>query len=128
MRPLTVAGLRSSRPLSWRRLPVCGCSGGGKSRFRGVESELHSGLIGGRPEGGEQVADLFLAAVNDLAGGGLVDGVGDIATELRELALQLLEQFVGGQLRLGLHGRLLTENGPTQGQGMQRRERKCLTV
>src|SRR5947208_1986617 len=120
MRPLTVAGLRSSRPLSWRRLPVCACSGGGKSRFRGVESELHSGLIGGLSEVGEQVADLFLAAVKDLAGGGLVDGVGDISTELLELALELLQQFVGGELRLGVHGRLLAENGPTQGQGMER--------
>src|SRR5690242_19485650 len=118
MRPLTVAGLRSCRPLPWRRLPICGWSGGGKSRFRGVESELHSGLIGGLPEVGEQVADLFLAAVNDPSGGGLVDGVGDIAIESLELALELLEQFVGGEVRLGLQGRLLAENGLTEGEGM----------
>jgi hypothetical protein len=53
--------------------------------LRGIESELHGGLIGGLAEVGEQIADFLLAGVDDLAGGSLVDGRGDILTKLLEL-------------------------------------------
>src|SRR6266436_1002958 len=98
MRPLMVRGWIFSRPLSWRHLPVWGCRGGGKSRLRGVESQLHSGLVSGLSEDAEQVADLLLAGVDDLAGGGLVNGCGDVLTESLELAVQLRQQVVGRQL------------------------------
>jgi hypothetical protein len=49
--------------------------------LRGVESGLQGGLVGVLPEVGEEVADAFLAGAEDLAGGGLVDGVGDLLAE-----------------------------------------------
>jgi hypothetical protein len=67
--------------------------------LRGIEAELHGGLIGLLPEAREQVADLLLAVGEDAAGGGLVDGVGDGAAELLELATQAGDQFVSGGLR-----------------------------
>lgn len=54
--------------------------------MRGVGAELEGGLIGGLAKVREQVADLFLAAVNDLAGRSRVDGGSDILTELLEAA------------------------------------------
>ena len=44
--------------------------------MRGVEAELDCGLVGGSPEVGEEVANLLLAGVDDLAGGCAVDGGG----------------------------------------------------
>jgi hypothetical protein len=41
--------------------------------LRGVEAKLEGGLEGGLPEVGEEVADLLLALVDDLASLGLVD-------------------------------------------------------
>ena len=76
----------------------------GGSRLRGVLAELDGGLVGGRAEVGEEVADLLLAGVDGLAGGGGVDGGGDVVTELLEAAAQLLREGVGGQGRLGGHG------------------------
>jgi hypothetical protein len=70
--------------------------------LRGVEAELHGSLVRLLPEAGEQVADLLLAVGEDAAGGCLVDGVGDGAAELLELAAQAGDQFVGGGLRRGV--------------------------
>jgi hypothetical protein len=77
--------------------------------LRGVESGLHGGLVGVLSEVGEEVADAFLAGVDDLAGWGQVDGVGDLLAEQREALVQLLAEVVGGELRLGVHGRLQQE-------------------
>jgi len=75
--------------------------------LRGVGAELDGGLIGGLAEVSEKVADLFLAAVDDLAGRSGVDGVGHILTKLLEAAPQLIQQGVCRQNRCGWHGVLL---------------------
>ncbi len=79
--------------------------------MRGVEAELDGGLVGVVSEDGEQVADLLLAGVDVLAGGGTVDGVGDVLAELLELAAELLEERLGRELGLGVHGCLLAGTG-----------------
>jgi hypothetical protein len=76
--------------------------------LRGIEAELDGGLIGGQSEVGEEVADLLLAGVDDLAGGGGVDRGRHILTESLEATAQLLQEGVGEQGRFGGHGRLLT--------------------
>src|SRR5690348_15467637 len=102
MRPLTVKTVCSAGPLFCRGVPVWGWSGGGESRLRGVAAELQGGLVGGLSEVGEEVADLLLAGVDDVAGGGAVDGIGHVLTELLEAAAQLVQQ--GGR-RQGGFGR-----------------------
>jgi hypothetical protein len=82
--------------------------------LRGIEAELDGGLIGGLPEVGEKVADLLFAGVDDLAGGGGVDGGSHTLTKLLEAAPQLLEKGVGGQEGFGGHG-LLLGGGATGG-------------
>ena len=57
--------------------------------MRGVEAELDGGLKRGQSEVGEEVADLLLAGVDDLAGGGEVDRSGHILTKLLEATAQL---------------------------------------
>src|SRR5262245_57225113 len=104
MRPLTVRMVCSSGPLFCRGLPVSGWAGGGGSRLRGVEAELHGGLVGGLPEVGEQVPHLLLGGVDDLTGGGLVDSGGHVRAELLEVTAHLLEEVVGGKLGLLVHG------------------------
>jgi hypothetical protein len=47
---------------------------------------LDGGLVGELAETSEEVANLLLAGIDDLAGWGLVDGVGYPLTELLELA------------------------------------------
>jgi len=74
--------------------------------LRGFEAELECGLIGGQAKVGEQVADLLLGGVEDLAGGGGVDGGGDVMAKLLELTAQLVEQILGRKLRLVGHGGL----------------------
>ena len=75
--------------------------------MRGLGAELDGGLIGGLAEVSEEVADPFLAAVDDLAGRSGVDGVGHILTKLLEAAPQLIQQDVRRQKRCGWHGVLL---------------------
>lgn len=48
--------------------------------MRGVGAELDRGLIGSLSEIREEVADLLLAGIDDLAGGRLVDGGGYLLT------------------------------------------------
>ena len=103
MRPLTVKTVCSAGPLFCKGVAVCGWSGGGKSRLRGVGAELQGGLVGGLSEVGEEVADLLLAGVDDLAGGGAVDGGGHVLTQLLETTAQLLQQGVRRQGRFGRH-------------------------
>jgi hypothetical protein len=79
--------------------------------LRGFESELEGGLEGGGAEVSEQVADLLLAGVDDLPGGGLVDGVGHVAAERLETASQLFEQVLGGELGLAVHGGVSLRRG-----------------
>src|SRR5262245_49095652 len=103
MRPLPVRTVCSSGPLFCRGWPVVGCRGGGESRLRGFESELECGLVGGQTEVGEEVADLLLAGVDDLAGGGGVDGSGHVGAELLEVTAHLFEQILGRKLGLVVH-------------------------
>jgi len=63
--------------------------------LRGVGAELDGGLIGGLSEVREEVADLLLAGIDDLTGGGLVDGGGHVLTELLEASAELLQKVVG---------------------------------
>src|SRR5262245_9201992 len=103
MRPLTVRTERGSGPLPCRRLPVAGWGGGGGSRLLGGKAELQGGLVGLHAEAGEQVADLLLAVVDDLAGGGAVDRVGDVLAEALELVFELGHEVAGGSLGLRVH-------------------------
>src|SRR5438105_1827763 len=102
-----VRTVRSSGPLFCRGVPVRGCSGGGGSRLRGIEAELNGGLVGGLPEVREEVTDLLLRGIDDLTGGGLVDGGGHILTESLEAAAQLFQEGGGGNGNFGGHGLLL---------------------
>jgi hypothetical protein len=72
--------------------------------LRGGGAELDGGLEGSAAELGEEVAHLLLAGVNDLAGGGGVDGVGDVMAEALEADTQLIQQGVGGHGGLGRRG------------------------
>jgi hypothetical protein len=74
--------------------------------LRGVEAELHGGLVGSLSQVREEVADFLLAGVDDLAGRGLVDGVGDLLAKVLELAAELVQEVGGRQLGLGVHGGL----------------------
>jgi hypothetical protein len=76
--------------------------------LRGIEAELDGGLIGGLSEVGEEVADFLLASIDDLAGGGGVDGGSHTLTKLLEAATHLLQEGVGGQGGFGGHERLLS--------------------
>src|SRR4051794_33433805 len=104
MRPLMVRTEKGSGPLFWSRLPVSGCFGGGGSRLLGLEAELDGGLVGGLAEAGQEVADLLLAGVDDLAGWRVVDGIGHPPAEPLELSAELLDEGLGGDLRRALHG------------------------
>lgn len=75
--------------------------------MRGVGAELQGGLVGGRPEVSEEVADLLLAAVDDGPGRGLVDGGGHVPAKLLEALTQLVTKGIGRQGRFGRHGVLL---------------------
>ena len=75
--------------------------------MRGIETELDCGLIGGSPEFGEEVANLLLAGVDDLASRGAVDGGGHALTKLLEAASQLIQEHIGGKGGLGGHWHLL---------------------
>jgi hypothetical protein len=63
--------------------------------LRGVGAELEGGLVGGRSEGGEEVADLLLAGVDDRPGGSLVDGGGHVPAELLEVVTEVVAKGVG---------------------------------
>src|SRR3954467_12273976 len=104
MRPLTVKMVCSAGPLFCRGDPVWGWSGGGESRLRGVGAELDGGLIGDLSEVREQVADLLLAGVDDVAGRGRVDGSGHVLAQLLEMPAQLIQEGVGGKGRFEGHG------------------------
>jgi len=75
--------------------------------LRGIEAELNRGLVGGLSEVSEEVTDLLLTGIDDLTGGGLVDGGGHILTKLLEAAAQLFSEGGGGNGRLEGHGLLL---------------------
>ena len=72
--------------------------------MRGVGAELYGGLVSGLAEVGEEVADPFLAGVDDLASGGTVDGGGHVLTQLLEAAAQLVQQGVRRHGGFGRHG------------------------
>src|SRR5947209_3325168 len=117
MRPLMVRTVKGSGPLFCSRLPVSGCFGGGESRLLGLEAELDSGLVGGLAEACQEIANLLLAGVDDLAGWRVVDGIGHPPAELLELLAQLLHEGLGGDVRLAIHGFFLgvglaEANGP----------------
>ena len=72
--------------------------------MRGVGAELEGGLVGGLAEVREEVADLLLASVDNLASGGTVDGGSHVLTQLLEAAAQLVQQGVRRQGGFGRHG------------------------
>src|SRR5262245_22433847 len=106
MRPLTVRTVHSSGPLFCRGLPVSGCCGGGESRLRGIEAGLHGGLVDPATEVSEEVADRLFAGVDDLAGGCLVDGVGDLPAEPLEVGTELFAEVIRRESGLQVHGGL----------------------
>jgi hypothetical protein len=79
--------------------------------LRGVETELHGGLVGLLSEACQQVADLLLAVGEDAARCGLVDGDADVAAELLELSPQTVDKIIGGDLRLLVHGTPRSKEG-----------------
>src|SRR3954465_3687730 len=83
-----------------------GGSGGG-SRLLGPEAELDGGLVGGLAEAGQEIANLLLAGVDDLAGWRVVDGLGHPPAEQLELLAELLHEGLGGDLRWAIHGLFL---------------------
>ena len=95
--------------------------------MRGVGAELQGGLVGGLAEVGEEVADLLLAGVDDLTGGGAVDGGGHVLTEALEAAPQLVEQVVRREGGFGRHG-LLQGGKASQGQARPAQLRSLLNV
>src|SRR3954449_5397175 len=118
MRPLMVRTEKGSGPLFCSRLPVAGCFGGGGSRLLGLEAELNSGLVGGLAEARQEIANLLLAGVDDVAGRSLVDGIGHPPAKPLELLTQLLHKGLGGDVRLVIHGVFLgaclaESNGPS---------------
>src|SRR5580704_15695362 len=96
-------------------LCFAGSFGGGKSGFRRIHAHLQGLLKGLLPQLGEQVADLFFTAVDDLAGHRLVDGIGDFAEHfLHPLPHRLNIRFTR---KLRFHRRLLSMGqslGPTR--------------
>ncbi len=81
--------------------------------MRGLESKLNGSLISGLSEVRKQVADLLLAGIENLPGGGGVDRVGNVLTEFLEVAAQLVEKVVSGKLGVGVHRRV------SQGEGVR---------
>lgn len=71
--------------------------------MRGIEAELEGGLESGLAEVSEEVADLLLALVDDLARLGLVDRRCHLRTQLLERAAQLRQQVWCRQLWLMVH-------------------------
>jgi hypothetical protein len=65
---------------------------------------LDGSLEGGLPEVSEEVFDLLLALVDDVARLGGIDGRGHLVTQLLETATQLLKKDVSGEGRFGGHG------------------------
>ena len=101
-----------------RRWPVCGSSGG-KSRFRGIDTQLEGGLVGRLAEVAEEVADGLLAVADDVAGGGTADGIGHVTAELLELVLEGLGQGLGRNGGQRVHADLRTGEG--LGKGSRRK-------
>jgi hypothetical protein len=79
--------------------------------LRGVGAELEGGLIGGLAKVREQVADPFLAAVDDLAGRSGVHSTRHILTKLLEAAAQLMQESVGREGRFRGRGPVLSARG-----------------
>src|SRR5439155_2636749 len=114
MRPLTVRTVWSSRPLLSRRRPVRGSSGG-KSRFRGIDTQLEGGLVDRLAEVAQEVADGLLAVADDVAGGGAADGIGHVTAEELELVLEGLGQGLGGNGGQRVHADPRTGEGSRTG-------------
>ncbi len=74
--------------------------------MRGLESKLNGSLISGLSEVRKQVADLLLAGIENLHGGGGVDRVGNVLTEFLEVAAQLVEKVLSGKVGVGVHRRV----------------------
>jgi hypothetical protein len=75
--------------------------------LRGVGTELKGGLIGGRAEVCQKVANLFLAGVDDLTGRCLVDSGRHIVTQSREVAAELIQKGLSRHQRFRGHAFLL---------------------
>ena len=93
-RPLIVSTVKSCRPLFCLVFPVLGSFGGGKSGFRRIESHLQALLEGLLSQVREPVADLLLAAGDDIPWRCLVDRVGDSSQRLLYLGSHLGDELV----------------------------------
>ena len=71
--------------------------------MRGVEAELDGSLIGDSSEVGEEITDLLLAGVDDLANGCPVDSGGHSLAKLLEMTAHLLQEGIGGRGWVGGH-------------------------
>lgn len=89
--------------------------------MRGVGAELKGGLIGGRSEVSQQVANLLLTGVDDLTGRSPVDGGSHILTQLLEAASQLIHKGVRGQEGVSCHAILLMAREARNTLGLLRR-------
>src|SRR5205085_6244800 len=69
----------------------------------GIDFRLQGRLEGLAAEADELVADLLLARVDDLARGGLVDGLSDALADILEAATQGLRQGFRRQRGQGVH-------------------------
>ena len=76
--------------------------------MRGLQTELNSRLIGELSKVRKEVADFFLAGVDDLTGRGRVDSSGHLLAKLLEVFTQLLQKSVRGNGRFGSHGWVLS--------------------
>jgi hypothetical protein len=94
-----------------RGLPVWGCCGGGKSRWRGIESGLDGSLIGLWTDVGEAVANLRLAGGAAVSRRGLINGAGDVLTEVLEASAAEVAECFWGELGLRVHEGLRKERG-----------------
>jgi hypothetical protein len=80
----------------------------------GVGAELEGDLVSSQSKDGEQIANLLLAGVDNLTGGSLVDGGGDISAELLEADAELLLEGVRRQSGIAGHWLLLSTRANTQ--------------
>lgn len=89
--------------------------GGGKRGLSRIDSHLQSRFGGTLSPSGEEVADLALAAGDDLAIGGIVDGIGDLSQDGVGLLAEVSEERIASAFGRGFHPEtaVAERDGPT---------------